>query len=385
MLSKTCAWTQRADADGGSAHSAQRQEKQILRGARVARLARWARGRSAGRLVRSNLWPVGTYGATAGGLSKAAVRALTTSAARSAADRAGQCPASDIALGLPRDSHPAVCHRLEVVKAWVGIWADSLTCTRCSRKLGPSSGASCVTPLGGLPLRAPSAPRLLPCLIFGGCRSSRRSGGAALTAPCSPSLALGDCTELYSAIVQPASVSINASLARHRAGNGAEEGIGMASATRHIKWYEMREMYGQAALLETLATGAAWPDDRCRSAGMLNVPDTCMRCGVEPETSQHRNWRCAANCRVDAAVMVKTATLVPPALKLSEAKAILWQRRGSRQRRGPVRPLLPTTRRCTGEATPEVGTLEACGSLMGPEANTPGAGAEGVVDRRLSR
>ena len=82
--------------------------------------------------------------------------------------------------------------------------------------------------------------------------------------------------------------------AKHFVGGEMQDGADFSVARRHIQTLEKNGCPEQAALLETIVTGATWPRDRLLSCGYV-LDAKCPRCHHAVETNHHRCYDCEHN------------------------------------------------------------------------------------------
>eukprot|EP00974_Lingulodinium_polyedra_P066237 6409687-Lingulodinium_polyedra.AAC.1 len=80
-------------------------------------------GMATGKLYRTNLWAVASWGAAGMGVAPTSIKSLRGLAARSVLEKGGQCTTSVIAIGLPSGADPAASVRILIVKHWLELWA----------------------------------------------------------------------------------------------------------------------------------------------------------------------------------------------------------------------------------------------------------------------
>ena len=86
-----------------------------------------------------------------------------------------------------------------------------------------------------------------------------------------------------------------ASAAKHYAGKGLEDGADLHSAGAMLRKYKSKGNYDSVGALLAIFAGGVWPRQRVADLG-LEIDDVMRpRCGEEPETWEHRMWKCKCN------------------------------------------------------------------------------------------
>ena len=82
--------------------------------------------------------------------------------------------------------------------------------------------------------------------------------------------------------------------------------------------------YPAKCALETINTGACWPEDRILECNALHDA-ACKRCGM-PDSDLHTFWTCACNNHIAEPEVVGTQKLIDRAINESKEFPCMWLR-----------------------------------------------------------
>ena len=108
----------------------------------------------------------------------------------------------------------------------------------------------------------------------------------------------GAMQDIFDAILTSAiQVTDNQAMGSHL-GAGLGDGTDLTTFHRFRNQRTRREEHSQVALLNTIAVGAMWPQERLFKAGLTDTP-TCQRCNAADDTDLHWIWECPDNQTID--------------------------------------------------------------------------------------
>ena len=106
---------------------------------------------------------------------------------------------------------------------------------------------------------------------------------------------------LIRAIRQHAELKVWTKAAQHHCGGGLDLGADLTVLIKHIKYYRDKGKQAKATLLQTIAAGGAWTNDRKHKAGLVESP-ACQLCGAEQQTDHHLFWICPRTRECEAEI-----------------------------------------------------------------------------------
>ena len=111
----------------------------------------------------------------------------------------------------------------------------------------------------------------------------------------------------------------------HRNGRGIEVGVDFNTTFSLMATKKFKSNYPKYAALETILAAATWPNERVNEA-YPEIPSTCSRCGLEPETDLHVFWQCPCNNNIDDDAIRDSDKYIDAAILHAEDKPCLWLR-----------------------------------------------------------
>eukprot|EP00959_Pyramimonas_sp_CCMP1952_P432286 9052739-Pyramimonas_sp.AAC.1 len=111
-----------------------------------------------------------------------------------------------------------------------------------------------------------------------------------------------------------------ADASKFRNGKGAEAGVDLTVARRHLSSLRKKAVK-KAGLLRAILTGAVWTRARIISAGG-GCDELCPRCGMSVETDTHRFWEFPNNLEFQDIA----EALARRGCSAAEERPILWPR-----------------------------------------------------------
>ena len=109
-----------------------------------------------------------------------------------------------------------------------------------------------------------------------------------------------------------------------RNGKGMENGCDWNLTLSLHRSLKGPQNYPARCALETISTGACWPEDRILECNALHDA-TCKRCGM-PDSDLHTFWTCEHNNNLEDSEVVGTQKLIERAVAESEEYPCLWLR-----------------------------------------------------------
>ena len=109
-----------------------------------------------------------------------------------------------------------------------------------------------------------------------------------------------------------------------RNGKGMENGCDWNLSLSLHRSLKGPQNYPARCALETISTGACWPEDRILECNALHDA-TCKRCGM-PDSDLHTFWTCEHNNNLEDSEVVGTQKLIDRAVAESEEYPCLWLR-----------------------------------------------------------
>ena len=309
-------------------------KRKTIKAVKLGRMATGLKHRVA-RFWLSNTQPTASYGASAFGLSEAALREQRTMCSRTAQTKFGQCPLSVIAIahGIAKD--PEVQVLKLSIGFWISVWSSADATLRArlevawrtqlrrlflERKASEHTWNKVTGPISALQASLHrirwKCPR--PDMWI----STDRHGELWHTIA-----GTGNTTAVLKHVAESVLRSNAPKLTTHWSGSGAQEVPFFQEVARHRNKLLHQERFEDAGRLLCISTGATWPNARRLSHGMpQHYGGKCMRCGgVEDETDLHRYWRCPDNLQAGAAVAA-TTHLERFAIEDAGQHDILWMR-----------------------------------------------------------
>ena len=130
---------------------------------------------------------------------------------------------------------------------------------------------------------------------------------------------------VINAIVDSSNFKQTQRASKHYNGKGIEHGIDWATTLKYVNKLRKRGEIDRANAMETIISGACWPQARVAEIHPEVSPD-CPHCLAEPEDALHFFWTCPRHDACEAEEVVETQKLVIKAVAEGQDNPALWCR-----------------------------------------------------------